>query len=110
MIQEDMPGVEVSKKSRQFFETTDTFREEDVFVACGMQDPILGPHMKSLARVFKHGCYYAEIEEASHFVQEWGDRVAKLAIQVFEKQGDVAGVQRIEPGNAQKGSQKHNLK
>ena len=101
MTQEDMPGVEVSKNSRHFFETTDTFRKEDVFVACGMQDPILGPHMKSLAHMFKHGCYYTEIEEASHFVQEWGDKVAKLAIQVFEKHSNIAGVQEIEHGKAQ---------
>ena len=100
MIKEDMPGVQVSKKSRHFFETTDTFRQEDVFVVCGMQDPILGPHMKSFARVFKHGCLYTEIEEASHFVQEWGDKVAKLAIQVFEKNNEIAGVQKIEPDKA----------
>ena len=67
---------------------------------CGMLDPILGPHMKFLSRVFKHGSYYTEMEEASHFVQEWGDKVAKLAIQVFEKHSDIAGVQKIEPGKA----------
>ena len=100
MVEEDMPGVDISKQSRHFFETTDTFRQEDVFVACGMQDPILGPHMKSLARVFKHGCYYAEIEEASHFVQEWGDEVAKLALRVFEGQADFSRVQKIEPSRA----------
>ena len=100
MIEEDMPGVQVSKRTRHFFEMTDTFKQEDVLVVCGMQDPILGPHMKSLARVFRHGCYYTEIKEASHFVQEWGEKVAKLAIQVFEKQNDIAGVQKIEPGKA----------
>ena len=100
MTEPDMPGVEIGKKSREFFETTDTFRQEDVFVVCGVQDPILGPQMKSLARVFKHGCYYAEIEDASHFVQEWGDQVAKLAIQVFAGRTDVDGVQAIEPEKA----------
>ncbi|OQN95072.1 hypothetical protein B0A48_18907, partial [Cryoendolithus antarcticus] len=97
MIEEDMPGVEVSRDSRSFFETTDTFGKEAIFVACRVQDPILGPHMKSLACMFKHGCYYAEIEEASHFVQEWGDQVAKLAIDVFEMHGNVAGVQEMKP-------------
>ena len=48
-------------------------------------------------RMWKHGCYYAEIEEASHFIQEWGDKVAKLAIEVFEKQSNIVGVQRLEP-------------
>ena len=98
MIEENMPGVDISKKSRHFFETTDTYLQKDVFVACGMQDPILGPHMKSLASVFKNGCYYAEIEEASHFVQEWGEEVAKLAIRIFGNHANINGVQKIEPG------------
>ena len=97
MIEEDYPGVEISKQSRDFFETSDKFKQQDVFVACGMQDRILGPHMKTLAQVFKHGCYYAEIEDASHFVQEWGDEVAKLAIQVFEGGADMGKVQKIAP-------------
>ena len=97
MIKEDMPGVELCRKSQHFYETTNSFKDADVFVACGIQDPLLGPHMKALARMWKHGCYYAEIEEASHFVQEWGDKVARLAIEVFEKQSKVAGVQRLEP-------------
>ena len=97
MVEEDMTGVEISKKSRLFFENNDTFRQQDVVVVCGVQDTILGPHMKSLAGVFKNGCYYAEIEEASHFVQEWGERVAKLAVQVFENCGNIDGVQQIQP-------------
>ena len=101
MIEEDMPGVQVGRASRHFFETTDTFNQEDIVVVCGMQDPILGPQMKPLARLFKNGCYYAEIEEASHFVQEWGDKVAKLAVEAFEKHGDVAGVLKIEPGQVE---------
>ena len=100
MVNEDTPGVDISKKSRRFFETADTFSKEDIVVVCGMRDPILGPQMKTLARLFKHGCYYTELEEASHFVQEWGDQVARLAIQIFEKQSEVAGVQEIQPANA----------
>ena len=99
MLKDNMPGVEVSKQSRHFFETTDdTFHSAaDVVVVCGMQDPILAPQMKRLAQVFKHGCYYAEIEEASHFVQEWGQQVARMAIQVFEAKGGVDGVTKMEP-------------
>ncbi|KAK0952199.1 hypothetical protein LTR91_024544 [Friedmanniomyces endolithicus] len=69
MIEEDMPDVGISKKSRHSLETTGTLVKDAVFVACGMQDPILGPHMKSLARVFRNGCHCAEIEDALHFVQ-----------------------------------------
>ena len=102
MLKEDMPGVEVSKQSRQFFETTDTFPSAaDVVVVCGVQDPILGPQMKTLAQVFKHGCYYAEIEKASHFVQEWGEQVARMAIQIFEKKAGVDGMTKIEPTKTQ---------
>ena len=97
MIQENMPGVELSQKSRHFFETTDTFCKDDIVVVGGMKDPILGPQMKTLARVFKHGCHYTEIEEASHFVQEWGDKVARIAIQIFEKHNEIAGVEKMEP-------------
>lgn len=98
MLKEDMPGVEVSKQSRQFFETTNNFPSAaDVVLVCGIQEPILGPQMKTLAKVSKHGCCYTEIVEASHFVQEWGEQVARMAIQVFEKKGDVDGVTKIEP-------------
>jgi len=71
LIEEDMPGVEISKKSRHFFETTDNLGKETVFVVCGMQDPILGPHMKSLAHFFRNGCYYAEIEDARISCRSW---------------------------------------
>ena len=89
MIREDMEGVDVSKKSLQMYKTEDLFRRNDVFMACEMKDPVLGPPvMESLARVWKNGCFYTEIADAGHFVQEWGDHVARLAIATFEK-GDV---------------------
>lgn len=95
MLTENMPGMQVSQESQNFYETTDAFSHADIFMACGPQDPLLGPKMMPLARMWKNGCYYAEIEGASHFVQEWGDEVAKLAIQVFEGQSNIAGVQSI---------------
>ena len=102
MVEEDMPGVQISRESRNYFESTDRFRSEDVLVVCGMKDPILGPRMKALASIFKNGCYYTELKDASHFVQEWGDQVAKLALRLFEnKNGSVDGVSKIEPGVAQ---------
>jgi haloalkane dehalogenase len=65
-------------------------------MACGQRDPVLGPPvMEVLAQVWKNGCYYAEIEELGHFIQEWGDRVAKLAIEIFERQGRVRGVRKV---------------
>ena len=98
MLDETMPGVATSRESRLFYGKSDMFGQQDVVVICGAQDTLLGPPvMKALARVFKNGCYYGELEEASHFVQEWGDRVAKLAIQIFENGGNIEGVQQVQP-------------
>ena len=99
MIKEDMPGVKLGSQARHFYETTDIYKDADVFVACGIQDLTMGPGMKALGRMWKNGCYYTEIEEAAHFVQEYGDKVARLAIEVFEKRSEVAGVQRLDPVN-----------
>lgn len=102
MVENEMPGVQISRESRNYFESTDIFRPEDVLVVCGMKDPILGPHMKTLARIFKNGCYYTEFKDASHFVQEWGDQVAKMAIQLFENKNEsIDGVLKMEPSQAQ---------
>lgn len=101
MTSPEMEGVDVSKASLAFYTTSDIFKAEDVFMACGMQDPVLGPRvMERLAEVWKNGCYYADIQEGGHFLQEWGDEVAKLAIQVFEAKGEVnvEGVKRVWPG------------
>ena len=101
MIREDMEGVDISKKSLQMYQTQDLFGRNDVFIACGMKDPVLGPAvMKRLARVWKNGCFYTEVPDAGHFVQEWGDNVARLAIATFEKGDVVEGVMRVQPNSA----------
>lgn len=87
---------------QSFYQSCDQFRTEDVLVACGTQDPVLGQkHMIALAKTYwKNGCYYTEIAEAGHFVRECGDQVAKLALDVFEKADATApikGVQKISP-------------
>jgi haloalkane dehalogenase len=96
MIREDMEGVDISRECLEMYKRSGLFTTADIFMACGQRDPVLGPPvMEVLAQVWKNGCYYAEIEEAGHFVQEWGDRVAKLAIEVFERQGRVKGVRKV---------------
>lgn len=100
-VSKEMEGVAISRESLHMYRTSDMFEDAGVFMACGMQDPVLGPPvMERLARVWKNGCYYAEIEDAGHFVQERGEKVAKLAIEVFEKRGEVEGVRRVAPGRA----------
>ncbi|KAJ9629348.1 hypothetical protein H2203_001721 [Taxawa tesnikishii (nom. ined.)] len=63
MIDESMEGADISRKAAELFKTQDLFGPKDIFMACGMRDPVLGPSvMRNLARVWKNGCYFAEIE------------------------------------------------
>lgn len=98
MIDGGMEGVDISKNSMHMYQTSDQFKDVDVFMACGMKDPVLGPSvMKDLSKMWKNGCHYAEINNGGHFLQEWGDEVAKLAIDVFENHGHVEGVIKVKP-------------
>lgn len=92
-------GLEISRASLEYFRRGGVFEKPgDVFVACGMKDPVLGPPvMEAMARIWGNGCVYAQIPDAGHFVQEWGDQVAKMAIYSFEGK-EVETAQRIVPG------------
>ena len=78
----DAPGAEISRNAR------DWFQKEWVgesFMAIGMADPVLGPPMMQILREMIPRCPEPlEIQEASHFVQEWGDIVAKKALEAFK--------------------------
>ncbi|KAH8807623.1 putative haloalkane dehalogenase [Xylogone sp. PMI_703] len=101
MIEPGMAGIDTSKKALAFYKTTDQFRTEDIFMACGPEDKVLGPPiMNILSRAWKNGCYYTDIPGAGHFVQEWGNQVAKLAIRIFENAAageKIENVRKIEP-------------
>ena len=74
-------GVETSLKARQFW-MQDWSGES--FMAIGMQDPVLGPKVMQMMRMLIKGCPEPmEIEEAGHFVQEWGEPVARAALEKF---------------------------
>jgi len=79
----DAPGADVSRKAREWFRTQ---WQGKIFMAVGMQDPVLGPSaMKYLHKQIK-GCPPPyQMEKAGHFVQEWGEEVAKKAIEQFSK-------------------------
>ncbi|KIW97591.1 uncharacterized protein Z519_01175 [Cladophialophora bantiana CBS 173.52] len=95
-------GLEISRASLEYFGRGGIFKTaEDVLVACGMKDPVLGPPvMGQFARIWGNGCIYAEIEEAGHFVQEWGEQVANIATAVFDGVRIDSGhkIRRIAPG------------
>lgn len=66
-------------------------------MACGMKDPVLGPPvMKRMARIWKNGCGWMEVQDAGHFVQEWGEGIAKAALEYFEGKESVEGVRQLE--------------
>ena len=77
----DAPGAKLSRRAR------DWLREEwsgEAFMAIGMKDPDLGaPVMRNLRKIIR-GCPKPfQVQEAGHFVQEWGEKVAKKALASF---------------------------
>lgn len=101
MTDPSMEGADTSRECAKMYATSDQWKMKDVFMACGCQDPVLGPPvMRSLARMWRNGCNFVDIEEAGHFTQEWGDRIARLAIEVFEQSGDVEGIKKVRPSTA----------
>lgn len=61
--------------------------EGESFMAVGMADPVLGPDVMAAVRASIRGCPPPmEIEGAGHFVQEWGEPIARAALVAF---GDV---------------------
>ena len=77
----DAPGAETSRKARDWFQNE---WSGDSFMAIGMQDPILGPSvMRKLRKMIPRCPEPLKIKEAGHFVQEWGDIVAKKALEDF---------------------------
>jgi pimeloyl-ACP methyl ester carboxylesterase len=79
-----MEGADTSRAALEFLGTR--FRGP-VFMAIGAQDPVLGPPvMQALRRSIPSCPEPMVLEEAGHFVQEDGARVAMAALEAF---GDV---------------------
>jgi tRNA(adenine34) deaminase len=74
-------GAEVSRKARDFWENE---WEGRTLMAVGALDPVLGlPAMRKLQKSI-NGCPEPLVlNQAGHFVQEHGEEIAKLAVQVF---------------------------
>lgn len=74
-------GVETSLKARKFWSEDWT---GESFMAIGMQDPVLGPPaMHMLRKMIKNCPEPMEVADAGHFVQEWGEPIAKAALETF---------------------------
>lgn len=82
MIEPDMEGVDISKRAAQYWR--DDWQGES-FMAIGIQDPVLGPDvMQGMCELIRNCPKPLLIEEAGHFVQEYGDQIAKAALEKFE--------------------------
>ncbi len=74
-------GVVTSLKAREFWSAE---WSGDSFMAIGMQDPVLGPPaMQALRGMIRNCPEPMEIPDAGHFVQEWGEPIAKAALEKF---------------------------
>jgi pimeloyl-ACP methyl ester carboxylesterase len=80
-VEPDMAGVEHGKRAREFLARD---WEGETFMAVGMQDVVLGPPVMEELRSTIRGCPPPfEVSDANHFVQEWGDQVARAALDAF---------------------------
>jgi len=77
----DAAGAELSRRARQWWQTEWRCKS---FMAVGAADPVLGPPVMSILRETVRGCPpLMVIEQAGHFVQEWGEQVVPAALKAF---------------------------
>ena len=78
MTSPDMEGVDVSERAMRFWSQR---WEGKSFMAIGMQDPVLGPPvMEGLRQTIRNCPQPMKVEDGGHFVQEWGDDIARAAL------------------------------
>ena len=81
MVSPEMDGAELSRKAAQWL--ANDWRGQS-FMAVGMKDPVLGPAVMTHLRKQIRGCPPPlEIADGGHFVQEWGEEIAKAAVKAF---------------------------
>ena len=74
----DAPGAALSRKARTWWENDWQGRS---LMAIGMKDPVLGPGvMRNLHRSIRNCPPPIEVPDAGHFVQEWGEPIARAAL------------------------------
>jgi haloalkane dehalogenase/tRNA(adenine34) deaminase len=79
----DAQGAALSRKAREWLRDKWTGQ---VFMAVGMKDPVLGPPVMQALRNDIWNCPEPyEHSEAGHFVQEWGEEVARRALSAFDE-------------------------
>jgi haloalkane dehalogenase len=80
-VEPGMEGAAFGERARKHL--AQEWRGES-FMAIGLRDPVLGkPVMEELARTIRGCPPPLEVPEAGHFVQEWGEPVARAALAAF---------------------------
>lgn len=80
-VEPGMEGVAYGRRARSFL--ANDWRGES-FMAIGLRDPVLGKPVMDALRATIRGCPPPlELPEAGHFVQEWGEPVARKALESF---------------------------
>ncbi len=77
----DDEGAALSRSARDWFGSQWAGK---TFMAVGMQDPVLGPPvMREVARHIRNCPPPFEVAGGGHFLQEWGEDVARAALKVL---------------------------
>jgi haloalkane dehalogenase len=80
-VEPDMEGVDISQAAAKFWSEEWNGKS---FMAIGMADPVLGPAaMMSLHKLIRNCPPPMEIADGGHFVQEWGEPIARAALESF---------------------------
>ena len=78
----DSPGAAIERAARDFWRND--WRGKSA-MAIGMTDPVLGPPVMRALHKDIRGCPPPlEFAEAGHFVQEWGEQVARAIVAVLQ--------------------------
>ena len=74
----DAPGAALSRDARDFWQNRWTGKS---LMAIGMKDPVLGPTvMRALHGIIRDCPAPMEIADGGHFLQEWGETIARVAV------------------------------
>ena len=74
----DAPGAAISRQARDWWRSA---WRGAAFMAIGAKDPVLGPPVMHALRKLIRGCPEPWVHaEGGHFLQEWGDDVARAAL------------------------------
>ena len=80
-VDPDMPAIDLTTRARAFWSNE---WQGQSFMAIGMRDAVLGEKSMEVLRSFIRGCPAPmKLDQAGHFVQEYGEEIAKQALIEF---------------------------